>query len=269
MEARVLTWNVWWQFGPWRERQPAILATLREQNADIVFLQEVWAQEGGLDQADWLAEELNMYVARTEGPWYDEGVSLGNAILSRWPIVRWAVHRLPDVTGAPSYRRAVVAQLDTPYGRWWTVCTHLDYRFDQSATRMAQCEALSAIVDSLREEPEVETPVIVAGDFNSVPDSDEIRMLTGRREPAVPGLVFTDLWEVAGEGDGMTWRRDNPYIADSTWPNRRLDYLFVSWPRPRPIGNPSRVWLAGVEQVGGVQPSDHAAVVADIRMLAE
>ena len=154
MQARILTWNVWWQFGPWRDRQPAILKVLREQEADIVFLQEVWGQEGGLDQADWLAEELNMFVARTEGPWYDEGVSLGNAILSRWPIVRWQVHRLPDYTGAPSHRRAVVAQLDTPYGRWWTVCTHLDYRFDQSGTRVAQVESLCAIVDSLREDPE-------------------------------------------------------------------------------------------------------------------
>jgi endonuclease/exonuclease/phosphatase family metal-dependent hydrolase len=149
------------------------------------------------------------------------------------------------------------------------VCTHLDHKFDASATRIAQCEALSGIVDQLRNDPEVDVPVLMAGDFNSVPDSDEIRMLTGRSAPAVPGLVFTDLWEIAGEGEGFTWRRDNPYIGDSTWPNRRLDYLFVSWPRPRPIGNPSRIWLAGVDTVGGVQPSDHAAVVADIRMIAE
>ncbi len=269
MEARILTWNLWWQFGPWRDRQEAILTTLRNENADIVFLQEVWAQEGGLDQVQWLADELNMHVARTEGPWYDNGVSLGNAILSRWPIASWEVHRLPDVTGAPSYRRAVVAQLETPFGRWWTVCTHLDHKFDASATRIAQCEALSGIVDQLRNDPEVDVPVLMAGDFNSVPDSDEIRMLTGRSAPAVPGLVFTDLWEIAGEGEGFTWRRDNPYIGDSTWPNRRLDYLFVSWPRPRPIGNPSRIWLAGVDTVGGIQPSDHAAVVADIRMIAE
>ena len=269
MYARVLTWNLWWQFGPWRERQDAILATIRQENPDIVFLQEVWAQEGGLDQAQWLADELDMYVAQTEGPWYDEGVSLGNAILSKWPIVSWEIHRLPDVTGAPSYRRAVVALIDTPAGRWWTVCTHLDYKFDASATRIAQCEALSGIVDQLRVEPDIENPVIMAGDFNAVPDSDEIRMLTGRREPALEGLVFTDLWEIAGEGPGFTWRRDNPYIDDSTWPNRRLDYIFVSWPRPRPLGNPRNVWLAGIEPVGGIQPSDHAAVVAEICISTE
>jgi aryl carrier-like protein len=26
---RVMTWNLWWRFGPrWRERQPGILATI-------------------------------------------------------------------------------------------------------------------------------------------------------------------------------------------------------------------------------------------------
>jgi hypothetical protein len=82
----------------------------------------------------------------------------------------------------------------------------------------------------------------------------------------VPGLVFTDLWELAGEGTGHTWRRDNPYLGDSTWPNRRLDYLMVSWPRPRPLGSPASIRLAGLEAVDGVQPSDHAAVVAEIRL---
>jgi endonuclease/exonuclease/phosphatase family metal-dependent hydrolase len=124
-------------------------------------------------------------------------------------------------------------------------------------------------VNQLRVDPQVEMPILMAGDFNAVPDSDEIRMLTGRSEPAIEGLVFTDLWEVAGEGPGHTWRRDNPYIADSTWPNRRLDYLFMSWPRPRPLGNPIEVWLAGVDAVGGVHPSDHAAVVADVRMVVD
>jgi endonuclease/exonuclease/phosphatase family metal-dependent hydrolase len=264
MEAKILTWNLWWQFGPWRERQPAILSVLHEQDADIIFLQEAWSQEGKPSQAEWLAGELGMFVAPTDDFRMDGGVSLGNAILSRWPIVSSHVHQLPDSTGAPGHRRAMSAMIDTPQGQMWTVCTHLDHRFDASRTRMAQCKALCEIVDQLRVDPENEMPVLMAGDFNSVPDSDEIRMLTGRREPAVEGLVFTDLWEVAGEGDGYTWRRGNPYLVDAKWPNRRLDYLFVSWPRQKTIGNPSRIWLAGIEPVDGVQASDHAAVVANI-----
>jgi len=38
----------------------------------------------------------------------------------------------------------------------------------------------------------------------------------------------------------------------------------VSWPRPKPLGNPRRAWLAGVDPVDGVWPSDHAAVVVDL-----
>ena len=66
-----------------------------------------------------------------------------------------------------------MSHIETPFGRMWTVCTHLDYKFDASATRMAQCEALCGIVSQLRNDPEVELPVLLAGDFNAVPDSDE------------------------------------------------------------------------------------------------
>jgi hypothetical protein len=88
----------------------------------------------------------------------------------------------------------------------------------------------------------------------------------------VAGIVFTDVWEQAGgHGAGVdpghTWRAANPHTADSAWPNRRLDYLLVSWPRPKPVGNPIEAWTVGTDaiEVDGrpVWPSDHAAVVAD------
>jgi hypothetical protein len=44
----------------------------------------------------------------------------------------------------------------------------------------------------------------VCGDFNAGPDSDELRMLTGRSETPVPGLVFYDAWELAGDGTPAT-----------------------------------------------------------------
>ena len=37
---RVVTWNLWWRFGPWQERQPAIARSLVELKPDIVCLQE-------------------------------------------------------------------------------------------------------------------------------------------------------------------------------------------------------------------------------------
>jgi hypothetical protein len=77
-------------------------------------------------------------------------------------------------------------------------------------------------------------------------------------------MVFSDCWELAGGGDGATWRSDNPYQEATAWPNRRLDYLFVGWPRPKPVGNPIAVRLAGERPVDGVWASDHAAVVAEL-----
>ena len=117
-----------------------------------------------------------------------------------------------------------------------------------------------------RGDPIADLPLIIGADLNAVPDSDEIQLLTGR-SPGVADIVFSDVWEQVGTGPGHTWRAENPYSTDSAWPNRRLDSLLVSWPRPKPVGNPTRVWnvaTAPVEVDGeSVWPSDHAAVVAD------
>src|SRR5436309_2997404 len=40
---RVLTWNLWWRYGPWRQRGEAIAATLAQVRPDVCGLQEVWA----------------------------------------------------------------------------------------------------------------------------------------------------------------------------------------------------------------------------------
>lgn len=34
--AKVMTWNIWWRFKPrWRERQPALIETLRKVDPDV------------------------------------------------------------------------------------------------------------------------------------------------------------------------------------------------------------------------------------------
>jgi endonuclease/exonuclease/phosphatase family metal-dependent hydrolase len=63
--------------------------------------------------------------------------------------------------------------------------------------------------------------VVVCGDFNAAPDSDEIRMLTGHSATASPGLVFYNSWEVAGDGSpGYTWSNRNPPAAIGLYPDR-------------------------------------------------
>jgi endonuclease/exonuclease/phosphatase family metal-dependent hydrolase len=259
---RVLTWNLWWRFGPWEDRADAITEVLRAQAADVVFLQELWSV-GRDDQVVELADDLGYCAARTEGPRLD-GVGFCNGVLSRWPIEPFAEVALPDGDGAPGHRRALAVVLLTPWGRWPVVCAHLHHRFDGSAVRERQVVTLLRLVDRMRREVETTLPVLVGADCNAVPDSDEIRLATGRRAAPVADLVLSDVWEQVGDGPGHTWSRGNPYVEQSAWPNRRLDYLFVAWPRAKPVGNPVRAWLAGDHPVAGFHPSDHYAVVADL-----
>lgn len=251
---RLLTWNLWWRFGPWEERRGAIESVLREQDADVLFLQEVRVSDG---QAEELAAALGLAASVTTSGW-----EMGNAILSRWPLSGQETVALPAGPDQPSHRRALHAVVESPWGPWPVVCTHLAHRFDESAVRLAQVDVLADLVGEIRDRHQL--PVLLGGDFNAVPDSDEIRRLTGRTAVRRTDLVFADMWELQGSGSGHTWSGSNPYLSDANWPNRRIDYLFVTWPRPKPAGHPRRVWLAGTEPVAGVQPSDHFAVVADI-----
>lgn len=260
---RVLTWNIWWRFGDWEPRQPAIAAELAAIDADLVFLQEVWAVDG-VDQAVQLADATGLNVARTvrlSGDRAGEAQEFGNAVLCRWPLEVVGQIRLPGLDGSPSHRSALLVEVAAPSGRFLAVVTHLAWQYDYSDVRQAQ---LAAVVGAIRSHLSSPLPVVLGGDLNAVPGSDEIRRLTGEAAPYERGLVFTDAWAAVGEGPGHTWTRDNPHAAEALWPRRRLDYLFVSWPRPKPYLNPLSVRLVGVEPRGGVVPSDHYGVVAEL-----
>ena len=262
---RVMTWNLWWRFGPWSERQEAIAATLEAEAPDVVGLQEVWVAEDGVNQAAVLAARLGHHFAVGELRFH-EGLAFTNAVLSRWPIAAAESHRLPRADGTESHRQLLFAEVAAPFGRLALFSTHLDWPFDASADRVAQSRRVAELVAERRPPPSTGFPAVLVGDFNALPDADEIRWLTGATAPAVPGLVFTDAWAVGGDGSaGYTWDRRNPHLADATWPQRRLDYVLVSWPRPKPLGSVARCWLAGCGPVDGVVPSDHYAVVADLR----
>ena len=258
---RVMTWNLWWRFGPWEQRHPAIVETIRHAAPDVVCLQEVWATEES-DQLDVLGGALGMFTIRDD-PVFHGGLAFGNAVMSRWPLERIGFVRLPNREGEPGHRSVVAASVDTPWGMWPVASAHLDHRFDASATRSLQMRRLMELGAAWRGNHERDLPLILGIDVNAVPDSDEVRMATGRR-PGVEGIVFSDSWEQVGQGPGHTWRRGNPYVADSAWPDRRIDYLLVSWPRPKPVGNPVRIERAGIAPVDvdgvPVVPSDHAAL---------
>ncbi|WP_327635957.1 hypothetical protein OHB24_38940 [Kribbella sp. NBC_00482] len=87
-QVRVMTWNIWWRFGPrWRERQPGILSTIDRVTPDVVALQEVWGAEG-TTQAEQFAETLG-YHSTFAAPSYpcapDPAVIGGDAVDGVFP----------------------------------------------------------------------------------------------------------------------------------------------------------------------------------------
>jgi endonuclease/exonuclease/phosphatase family metal-dependent hydrolase len=263
--VRVATWNLWWRFGPWAERQPAILETLRRVDADIVCLQETWETRDGDSQPATLADALGLEHAHAAGFGLDLAPeSVGNAILSRWPISGSESRPLPAPPDLNELRVVLRADIEGPRGPINVCCTHLNWRMDQSHVRRMQ---LQAVCEFIAETKNATFPPVLCGDLNAEPDSDEIRMLTGFSQPPVPKLVFFDSWRAAGDGGpGLTWDRANRFTELDAEPrDARIDYVLAGYPKERAAGEPVSCRIIGNEPIDGVIPSDHYGVVAELR----
>lgn len=260
---RVATWNIWWRFGDWERREPLIRRVLGETAPDIVCLQEVW-DDGAENQAKRIADDLG-YHHVYEPVLEIDGIRWGMAILGRWPVSGHRGLALPSMPSADRSRdcRAMFARVAGPRGDVGVVCTHLSWRPEESRIRQRQ---VGAICEVVRDQGQWAFPPVVCGDFNAGPMSDEIRMMTGEAIPPVEGLFFHDAWPAAGRTEpGFTWDNGNPLTNPALQPNRRLDYVFVGGPRPDGAGHVLSAEIAGNQPTKGLYPSDHFALVVDLR----
>ena len=258
--TRVVTWNVWGRYGDWHARQHGIEQVLAAQSPDIVCMVESWSTPEET-QADLVAARLGLEHALFVGDWEQDGWTSGFGLVSRWPV---AAHDRRDlaVEGA-DLGEALFAHVEGPRGPIQLFAVMLDYPLHASAARQAQVRALARFIEDAASHAH---PIVVCGDFNAGPDSDEIRMLTGRAATAAPGLVFYDAWEMAGDGTaGITWSNQNPLAAVAMYPDRRFDYVLSAWPRLGAAGHPVRCERLGVLPAGEPQLSDHYGVMADLR----
>jgi endonuclease/exonuclease/phosphatase family metal-dependent hydrolase len=258
---RLAGWNVWARYGPWERRERALVSVLGAGRPDVVALAEAW-ETGDDSQPERLKAALGLPYHVFRCGIETDGVVSGIAVLSRWPITRTGDQRLGD-RGGWDGGSVLFTEIDGPRGAIQLFSVILGWRLDHSRLRQEQVRDLAAYV---RELAGSAAPVLLCGDFNSAPDSDEIRMLTGRSAVAAPGLVFYDAWEVAGgEGAGHTWCNANRWAAPVLFPDRRIDYVFSAWPRAGGAGHPVRCELIGTEEVDGVLPSDHYGLLTDLR----
>jgi endonuclease/exonuclease/phosphatase family metal-dependent hydrolase len=260
MPFRVASLNIWNRMGPWDDRLAAILAGIEKIQPDILGLQEVIVLPGSFDQAAIIGEKfkMNAFFGRNESSEYP----MGNAILSKWPIVKSAVFPLPRVD-TDEHRSLVFAQVQAPHGIIPVFCTHLNWKLHEGHVREIQ---IRFVTDKIRELAPISglSPILV-GDMNAEPDSDEMRFLRGLTKLGGNSVYFADCFGVAGDGSpGYTYSRANPYAATLREPSRRIDFIYVRGPDEQGRGEPLDARVCFDEAHNGVFPSDHFGVVANI-----
>lgn len=145
---------------------------INDLSPDVVALQEVddgTERASGVDQAALLGKLCKMHHAFGQAMPY-QGGRYGEAILSRFPILKTAVHPLPyDPNREP---RAAVEVLIEPegIGPVRLVGTHLCHQ--DNTVRVKQTTRLRQLFGGVQS-----PPTILAGDFNARPGSDPMNVL--------------------------------------------------------------------------------------------
>ena len=141
------------------------------------------------------------------------------------------------------------------------ICTHLNYKYEHQQVRLSQVTELMDYISKLKNS---EFPFILCGDFNADPISDEIRTITGHKQP-VNDVVLRDVWMITNPDDiGFTWSNDNHWAARTLEYNRRIDYIFIGKPGSNGIGQPIKSELVGTNCYQNIFPSDHFGVMTHL-----
>jgi len=152
----------------------AIAAVIKKENPDIVALQEIdvnTKRDGQINEAAEIAAQTDypsFYFAKTIDL---EGGSYGIMILSKFPLIDTATHKLPtNETIGGEHRVLATAVVRLPDGKTITFgCTHLDAEHKEN--RLLQIREINNIAGKSA------YPFLLVGDFNSGEGSKVIDML--------------------------------------------------------------------------------------------
>jgi endonuclease/exonuclease/phosphatase family metal-dependent hydrolase len=236
---RLLTLNAHQGFNAFRRRKllSHIRDALRASSADLVFLQEV-----GGDLGEDIPQQHYELLADQVWPQHAYGRNAvatsghqGNALLSKFPIVRW--QNVDVSVGGFEPRGMLHCVLDVPHADQplHAVCVHLGLR---EAHRREQVDRLLALVaDTIPRD----APLVIAGDFNDWRERAHARLV------ADPSLA-----EIHASA------RKRPARTFPAWlPWLRLDRIYVRNLHHRPLEMPRRPWS---------ELSDHAPLAGEVRL---
>ena len=208
---------------------------IASETPDIVAVQECdWntqreraPKQNGVKFVNVLAAETGMFGLYGKSIDYKGGY-YGIGILSKYPIIRSERVLLPN-DGKTEQRSMLIADLELPDKSVITfVCTHLEVK--SSAMRVEQVKFINKYLKKIKHQ------VILCGDMNSEPDSEEMTLLR---------KTWTDLTDAE-----KTYHTDKPTI--------KIDYIYS---KPQ-----DKVELLETCVVKDVKLSDHFPVISTIRI---
>lgn len=273
--------------GAWHERCSTFQKWLALLNPDVICLQEVLIG-GKYDMVADIFGSMPSYAHRAHiiaSPWWvDNNVGFCNAIVSKYPIKKQIILRLPELYKLTDVwqetRAALTCILDTPHGDISVTCTHLNYKYHHSAIRLKQAVALAAFVQKNCPKGKDAFPPILCGDFNANSESIVSQYLRGETaidtktfgigiDGAQESIFFHDAWLFAGKNDisgrGVTWARRNSYTHDYFERDQRLDYIYVGPWSKNEKGVVETCRVVCDHDFTGTFPSDHFGVFARLR----
>lgn len=233
----------------WETRKPLAVRMLREQQPDVIGLQELVKA-----QADYLARELPQYAWFGRGREADGGgehmgvfyrkdrlkvIESGDFWLSDTPDVAGSI-----TWGHPHPRMVTWALFEqrSDGRRFYLFNTHLPYRDEDEAARLKGAQAIARRLATLPDD----VPVVLTGDFNTTPDSDAHAVLAG---------ILQDAWTTAPRVEGI----DATFHGFTGKADRRIDWIFVRGAQLESITSVTTRW-------NNRYPSDHFPLVATLRL---
>ena len=258
-KVKVLSWNIWWKFENYIKRQELIFEELQILKPDILCLQEVWEDDEG-SQAEKISDLLGYEYCYAKSFEFDK-VSFGNTIISKYPISKHQSLLIPIDEKFNENRTLLHAEILYENYKVNVLCTHLNYKYNQSDIRLQQVRYILEYISNLEK---TEFPNILCGDFNADPLSDEIKIIIGLSNP-VNRTVLRDTWQITNPNDqGYTWSNKNTFAKKTLESDRRIDYIFIGKPGLNGLGHPVKSCLIGNKEKDGIYPSDHFGIIAHL-----
>jgi endonuclease/exonuclease/phosphatase family metal-dependent hydrolase len=274
---RIVTLNVGSFYEPdWPARRVELVTWLRELDADVVCLQEVWETDHEANTAAWIVDQF------AEGHWHwafggpevlvygrATPIRFGSAILSRRPIERSRLDLLPadSRNGVPDVYRMAMELLSVRTGGVDVYSTHLAPPPAQAYHRIEQVLFIDDVIRLRQRSSDLVGPIL-CGDFNAEPDSDEIRFLGSLATINGTSTYYQEAWRATAQpGLGITADpRVNKTAAYLNVPPKRIDYIFAAdaFFRRGGGGLITHVERCFDEPRTGVYASDHFGLMAEL-----